>query len=74
MDSVAHSKKEFGGGSRDAVRPQHRLNSAIAIYLGHAAHRVTREVSGPKKGKTLGRKAKLKINDAIAVDTQQLRI
>ena len=53
---------------------QHRLNSAIAIYLRHAAHRVTREVSGPKKGKTLGRKAKLKINDAVAVDTQQLRI
>ena len=63
--------KEFGG-SRDAAN--YRLSSATAIHLRYAARRVTRKVSGPKKGKTLGRKAKLKSSDAIAVDTQQLWI
>ena len=37
--------------------------------MRYAARRVTRKVSVPKKEKTLGRKAKLKISDAIAVDT-----
>ena len=46
-----------------------RVQSLVESNLRYAARRVTRKVSGPKKEKALGRKAKLKSSDAIAVDT-----